>query len=86
MNLTTFEKELLGPLLESAAEELQRNSCNDYPITVTPENRKSLIRFIKKVGEDEDNTDHLLKQVDGGTVYFLDWMVLDYFKKKLTGN
>ena len=84
--LNETEKDIFGQLLETCADELSNNGCNDYPVPVTDENREEMLAFIDEVAEDEDQRASFRRQADSGEVYFLDWMLVSFLKSKILGE
>lgn len=62
-------------LLRDAADQVSNNTCNDYAIPDTPENREFIIDMMKYHNDDEFDID---QAISSGQLYTLDWMVLDY--------
>jgi hypothetical protein len=83
LKFSQAEKDIFAPLLETCSDELSNNSCNDYPIQITEENRQAVEDLIDAIGMDQDHCDSMMEQVAEGKVYFQDWMILDYLKKKI---
>jgi hypothetical protein len=86
MNAT--EKDIFGVLLNYAAQDMSNNGCNEYPVKVMEENVNELISFIddfSDIGDcDHDMKQHLLDQLKiGRNVYFQDWMLLYYLRKRI---
>lgn len=63
-------------LLRQAADEASNNSCNDYYVDDTRENRKFIIDMMKYFEEEDFDIDDNLGEDD--QIYTTDWMVLDY--------
>lgn len=85
--LPKLYRELFADVVEQASEQMSNNSCNDFDVTVTDENRKELREFCGDIALDEDHLTSLLDQLDEGKIWFQDWMLLDLLQKKLeAGN
>lgn len=60
------------PLLKTATDQMANNTCNDYRIPDTPENRK----FIEAMHQwNGDSEGYIAKD---GWIYTMDWFVLGY--------
>lgn len=61
--------------LQQAADEMSNNTCNDYMIEDTKENRKFLVDMAKHFDEEDFDIEDAI--TDDG-LYTTDWMVLQY--------
>lgn len=85
---TQIEKDIFNLVLEQVENELSNNVCNDFPVKVTDANREVLRALIMDMDEDdeddEDDKEHLLSQLNKKQVYFMDWQLVAYVRKKIT--
>lgn len=79
----SFVNQMYIDLLKQASEDLSNNSCNDFDVTVTDENRQELRLFISDYASDLDELRHLKKQLDEGRIYFQDFSIMDMLIKQL---
>ena len=87
LKFNEFEKDIFGTLLEQAVDAMSNNSCNDYPVHVTEENQEDLIAFINDMDQDDDYKVHLLERaVIGKDVYFNDWMLMSFLRRKIIND
>lgn len=61
------------PILEQASDDLANNTCNDYFLDDTPENRRFMQDLLKWNGDDE-----MKLQVHKGQIATYDWLVMAY--------
>ncbi len=64
-------------VIEQAADEMANNTCNDYVLPNTPENRE----FITSMNDRMSDETELTISKDGKKIYTYDWMVLSYVAK-----
>lgn len=83
MTFSPLEKEMFFQMIEEFQQELSCRSCNDFPVKVTDENREVVIALINNMDEDDEYKQDMLDDVARGTVYFLDFVVLNHLLKKL---
>jgi hypothetical protein len=79
----SFENLIFIDVLEQASNELSNNSCNDFDVTVTDENREELCAFINEYARDDAQATSLLNQMRKGRVYFQDFCVMNMLIRKL---
>lgn len=83
LKFTAGEKDIFAPLLQTCEDALDNNSCNDYPIPVTDENREAVIALIDGIAMDEDHRENMMEQLAEGEVCFQDAMVLSYLREQI---
>jgi hypothetical protein len=78
-----IEKEIFAKILSEAEDAMSNNGCNDFEVKVTRKNKADLLVFINEMCPNSDEEERLVEQVETGTVYFVDWLLLAYLKHKI---
>lgn len=81
--MSDFIRGIFATAVNQASEEMSNNSCNDFPVVVTPENAAQLRDFCEEYAQDDDHFGSLMRQLDQGKIWFEDWMILDLLVEKL---
>ena len=85
--LNMLEHEVLDELLETAIEGLRCETCNDFGITVTDNNRDQVIEMLDGMSTDRDYVDATINTVrtlkSGTKITLVDYMLLRAIKAKL---
>lgn len=82
-SLTKTELKFIADMLDFAASEFSNNSCNDYIIPATDENKKFMIDLYNDMSDESDakeEIDNLAEEKD--EIYAFDWMVMKYLSNR----
>lgn len=81
-----LERSIFSDLLDAAYNHLLTEGCNEFCVAVTPDNEDELENLIHSVCVDSDDAETMKEQLGRGVqVFFSDYMLLKYFKRKIEG-
>lgn len=80
--LSKTELKFIADMLDFASSEFSNNSCNDYIIPATDENKKMMIDLSNDMmGIDaEEEIERIIEEKD--EILAMDWMLMKYLSKR----
>ncbi len=79
--LSKTELKFIADMLDFASTEFADNSCNDYIIPATDENKKMMIDLANDMmGIDAEEVERIVDEKD--EIVALDWMLMKYLSKR----
>lgn len=83
MNFSAAEKKIYAELLDMLIQELSNNGCNDFEVNVAEHDPSDLMSLAEHVAYDEEELEGLQQDINSGTVYFVDWVLVQNLKDKI---